>query len=102
MTANAVTLSGGQYNYDFTIGAGQVYGGADAHKEVASGVWGMMAGDANVDGEVDNKDKDDVWEPQLGTSGYLSGDFDMNGQVESVDKTGKWEANAGKCSHIVK
>ncbi len=102
MSDNAVTLSGGQYNYDFTIGAGQVYGGVDAHKEVASGVWGMMAGDANGDGEVDNKDKDDVWEPQLGTSGYLSGDFDMNGQVESVDKTGKWEANAGKCSHIVK
>jgi hypothetical protein len=102
MSANALTLSGGQYSYDFSIGEGQVYGGQDAHSEIASGIWGMMAGDADANGEVDNKDKDDVWEPQLGTSGYLSGDFDLNGQVEPVDKTGKWEINAGKCSHIVK
>ena len=102
MTANAVTLSGGEYIYDFTTGEGQVYGGPNAHKEIATGVWGMVSGDADANGEIDNKDKNDFWKAQYGNVGYLSGDFDMNGIVGTADKTGKWEDNAGNCSQIVK
>ena len=102
MTANAVTLSGGEYTYDFTTGEGQVYGGANAHKEIATGVWGMVSGDADANREIDNKDKNDFWKAQYGNVGYLSGDFDLNGIVGTADKTGKWEDNAGNCSQIVK
>jgi hypothetical protein len=102
MTANAVALSGGEYTYDFTTGVGQVYGGANAHKEITAGIWGMVSGDADANGEIDNKDKDDFWETQNGNMGYLSGDFDMDGQVGSSDNDGKWKGNAGTCSQVVK
>ncbi len=102
MTANPVVLSAGEYTYDFTTGEGQVYGGSNGHKEIAPGIWGMMAGDADNDYEIDNKDKNDFWKVQLGNSGYLSGDFNMNGQVELIDNTLFWEINAGNCSYIIK
>jgi hypothetical protein len=102
MTANAVGLSGGEYSYDFTTGEGQVYGGHNAHKEIDTGIWGMVSGDADANGEIDNKDKDDFWEIQNGNTGYLSGDFNLSGEVNLSDKTSKWKDNAGKCSQVIK
>jgi hypothetical protein len=102
MTANAVIASGTEYTYDYTSGEGQVYGGFNAHKEIATGIWGMISGDADANGEIDNKDKNDFWEIQNGNTGYLSGDFDMNGQVNPSDNSAKWKNNAGTCSQIVK
>jgi hypothetical protein len=50
---------------------------------------------------VDNKDKNDIWKIQMGSTGYLNGDFDMNGQVETVDKSLLWKINAGNSSFII-
>jgi len=102
MSANAVALTGSDYIYNFTTGEGQVYGGTNGHKEIASGIWGLFSGDADANSEIDNKDKNDLWKAQNGNSGYLSSDFDLNGQVQSADKTGQWKDNAGNCSQIVK
>jgi hypothetical protein len=102
MSAYPLTLFGHVYSYNFTSGMGTVLGEQNGHCEIAPGIWGMMAGDANGDGEVDNKDKNDIWKIQMGSAGYLNGDFDMNGQVEMSDKIAKWKSNAGNCSFIVK
>jgi hypothetical protein len=93
---------GNVYNFDFTAGENQVYGLGHAHKQLAVDVWGMVVGDANADGEIDNKDKNDYWETQLSGNGYYLGDFDMDGVVDMDDKNNKWEINSGKCSFVVK
>ena len=102
MSAYPIIDLGSGYEFDFSSSEGQVYGGAHAHKQVELGKWGMAAGDANGDGEIDNKDKNNFWELQAGQLGYLEGDFDLNSQVEMTDKIIKWESNSGKCSNIIK
>jgi len=101
LSANPLPLSGGAYIYNFTTGEGQVNGGYNAHKQLEPGIWGMIGGDGNADGEINNLDKNDIWNQQRGNTGYYAGDFDMNGQVENVDKSGTWKPNAGKGSKVV-
>jgi hypothetical protein len=84
------------YTYNFTSGGSQAYGGSDAHKELATGVWGMISGDGNGDGQVDNDDKNDVWLPQNGSTGYYFGDFNRDGTVDTTDLDDYWKVNAGK------
>jgi len=100
MSATPVPKVGNLYTYDFTTAAGQVHGGVNGHKQLASGIWGLVAGDGNADKQVSNADKLDVWKPQSGSSGYKSGDFDMNGQVENPDKIETWKPNSGRSSQV--
>ncbi|MBC8489827.1 MAG: hypothetical protein H8D45_27745 [Bacteroidetes bacterium] len=88
------------YSYDFTSGPEQVWGGATAHKEIAPGVWGMISGDGNHDGQVDNADKNEVWLVQYGNTGYYFGDFNRDGTVDDTDKDDYWKPNAGTGSRI--
>ncbi|MCD4769657.1 MAG: SBBP repeat-containing protein, partial [Bacteroidales bacterium] len=41
LSAYPLTETAGIYNYDFTTGAGRVFGGASGHKEIGTGIWGM-------------------------------------------------------------
>jgi uncharacterized protein (TIGR02145 family) len=85
----------GIYSYDFTTDASKAMGGENVQKELNTGIWGMMSCDGDANGQIDNKDKNDVWLPQRNTSDYLSGDFNMDRQVSNVDKVSYWEFNAG-------
>ncbi|MCD4747448.1 MAG: fibrobacter succinogenes major paralogous domain-containing protein, partial [Bacteroidales bacterium] len=100
MSAYPLTETGGVYIYDFTTGAGQAYGGANGHKEIGTGVWGMIGGDGDANSQIGNADKNDVWAVQAGTSGYLSGDFTMDVQVNNSDKNDVWALNSGKGSQV--
>jgi hypothetical protein len=100
MSSVPLVLSGGSYSYDFSTGATVVYGGQNGHKSIATGIWGMIAGDGNSDGLVGTTDKVDVWAVQAGYSGYLKGDFDLNGNVDNVDKVEKWSPNSGRGSQV--
>lgn len=95
MSANPLYETRGIYSYDFTSGAGQVYGGIQAHKEIAPGIWGMIGADGNADGQINNGDKNDVWSPQAGTGGYKAGDFNLDSQVNNGDKNDVWVPNTG-------
>ncbi|MBN1339383.1 MAG: VCBS repeat-containing protein [Bacteroidales bacterium] len=95
MSSAPLTETGGIHTYDFTTGSGQAYGGVQAHKELAPGIWGMIAADGNSDGQINNSDKNDVWAAQAGTNGYLQGDFSMDGQVNNTDKNEIWKPNTG-------
>jgi hypothetical protein len=83
----------GIYTYDYTGSSDQVLGGTNGYKELATGVWGMVAGDGNGSGIIGNDDETVVWKPDLGTSGYLGGDFDMNGIVQNTDEINYWKVN---------
>ncbi len=92
---NALTPSAGIYSYDFTTGEFQAYGGANGHKEIEPGVWGMISADGNGNGLIQNTDETAVWKADLGNSGYMGGDFNMNGLTQNTDETDYWKVNLG-------
>ena len=59
----------------------------------------MFSGDANADGDVNLPDKNS-WSDQVGTQGYFASDFDMDSQVNNTDKNDIWIENNGNSSQI--
>ncbi len=102
ISSTPLSVVGEAYVYDFSSSVNQVYGGSNAHKQLGPGTYGMYSGDGLCDGEINNLDKNDVWQIENGTSGYLYGDLNMDGVVDDIDKTISWETNAGKCTFIIK
>ncbi len=100
MSANPVTIWSNPTLYDFSTSSSQYYGGSNGAKELETGVWGMVAGDADANGQVQTADKNDYWWIQTGTAGYKSGDFNMNGQVQTSDKNDYWWPNSGIGSQV--
>ena len=86
--------------YDFTTGSAQFYGGSSGSKQIETGVWGMMAGDANGNGQVQNNDSENYWKPDNGTAGYKNSDFNLNGQVQNNDNENYWKPNNGRGSQV--
>jgi len=100
LSAGPLEHSGALYSYDFTSGANKAFGGINGHVEVGQGVWGMISGDGNTDGQVNNADKLEVWQLQSGTSGYKSGDYNLDGTVDNPDKLDRWLPNGGKSRQV--
>ncbi len=102
MNANPVPYTAGAYTYDYTTGAAQVYGGAPAHKQMATGIWGMRSGDGNGDCDVLMNDKTQVWgiPTQLGKTGYLPSDYNFDRQTNNKDKNDKWVPNNPSYSSV--
>lgn len=86
--------------YDFSSGETQVYGGASGHKELFSGIWGMIGGDGNGDVEINNGDIINLWSIQAGNKGYLLPDFNMDAQITNQDKNDIWFINNGAVSQV--
>lgn len=88
--------------YDFTTGADKYYGGSAAAVQLETGVWGMIAGDANQDGVVDAVDKNSYWRVENGTTYDYSknSDFNLDGNLDAVDKNSYWRPNNGKSSQV--
>jgi hypothetical protein len=91
----------GTYPYNFSTSADQAYGGTLAQKELASGIWGMIAGDGDRSGVIDLNDKTNVWSVQAGQNGqFKSGDYNLNGTVDNVDKNDFWLPNIGQGTQV--
>jgi hypothetical protein len=100
MSAFPLVNNAGVFTYDFTTGEDKVYGGAYGHKEVATGIWSMISGNAFPDNDIDNTDKVDVWLLEQGTAGYKNSDMNMNGQVDGTDRLIFWQTNVGQSTNI--
>ncbi len=100
MSGIPITKTGNTYTYDFTSGINQVVGGSLGCKLVGPNIYGMIAGDGNADGQVDNRDKNEVWFDENIDFGYFTGDYNMDGHVNDNDKNTLWKSNAGKSSSI--
>ncbi|MCF8367618.1 MAG: PKD domain-containing protein [Bacteroidales bacterium] len=100
LSANPLTQTGGIYTYDFTTAAGQAYGGASGHKEVAPGVWAMFAADGNSDGMVNALDESPLWENEAGNSGFLNSDFNLDGESNNIDKDDYLVPNIGEGTQV--
>jgi subtilisin family serine protease/PKD repeat protein len=100
MSANAVTSSGGIHSYDFTTGSATTHGGVNGHKQLATGVWGMISGDGDRDGVIGMDDKSGLWESEAGTEGYMFSDYNLDRQSNNVDKDEYWVPNIGRGSQV--
>jgi hypothetical protein len=94
MANNAVTKVNDIYSFNYTTGSGQVYGGVNGTKQIATGVWGLIVGDADADGSVFNSDFNQ-WRVDFGFTGsYKSTDFDFDTNVFNSDFN-IWRTNFG-------
>ncbi len=100
LSDNPLTGLSGVYSYDYTTSDSQVYGNAAGYKEVAPGIWGMVGGDANADGTIDDFDKDDHWDLQAGDQGYISSDYSLDSEVDNNDKNDIWLPNSGTGTQV--
>jgi len=92
--------STGIYHYDFTTGMDKAYGGSLAQKELSGGVWGMMAGDSDASGTINQDDKSVYWDINTGLQGYLPSDLNLDTQVNNQDKNDYWLPNDGEGSQV--
>ena len=76
--------------YDFSTGLGQYYGtDANRAKVLETGVYGMIAGDANGLGTVDASDRSATWNDR-NQNGYLNADCNLSGTVDASDRSITW------------
>lgn len=83
---------------NFSDGTAPTYG-TNAQKDVA-GVRMLWAGDANLNGQVQNTDIENDWKTTVGQSGYKAADFNLNGQVQNTDLEYYWKNNVGRGSQL--
>jgi len=93
MSAVPLTSTAGIYTYDFRMPEGQAYG-TDAQKNLGDGIFGMFAGDADADGMIDAADRL-MWVTEAGIQGYAPADLNLDGQVNNPDKNNIWVPNNG-------
>jgi hypothetical protein len=98
LSAQDLDYTGGIFNYNFTTGLGQAYN--SGQKLLGSGVYGLVGGNANSDGLVSELDLTEKWDLEAGESGYYNGDMDMDAQVDNEDKNQIWHNNQGSSSTI--
>jgi len=90
----------GVCNFNFSSDENQALGGDLGHKELVPGIWGSFAGDGNADKTVNMLDKTVIWESQTPEAGYLMGDYNLEGQVNNPDKNDYWLINFDKSSQV--
>jgi hypothetical protein len=100
MSASPLAYEKGVYQFNFSTSAGQIYQGASGSKEIGSGVWGMIAGDADANGSIEQGDKTFVWDGDAGNQMYLPSDLNLDSQANNLDKDDYWLPNFGKSSAI--
>jgi len=98
-TKNTVTLSGTTTNLNFTDNSVMIFG-TGALKLLTTGVYGMYAGDANGDGEINAVDNNLFWRVQNSQVGYKSADFNLDGEVNAVDRNNYWKVNNSKIQQL--
>ncbi len=87
--------------YDFTTSASQAYGGTDALIDLGNGVFGMMGGDADYSQTITDQDLDGFWEPNAGKpTNYDAADFTLDGQLDNKDKDQTWAKTLGKQTQV--
>ncbi len=96
MSATALTESGGIYSYNFTTSVNTAY---QSGQKALNGSAVMFGGDVDGNGTVNTTDKT-IWSGVAGTKGYQPSDTDMNGQVDNKDKNDIWDGNENEQTKV--
>jgi hypothetical protein len=81
LSANPASTTG-YYFYTFTTATGQAY---NNKQKLVGGQVVMIGGDANGDANTNATDRM-LWNVEAGLKGYNAADFNMDGQVNNLDK----------------
>ena len=73
------------------------YGGTNGAVQLESNAWGMIAGDADGDGEILAVDAL-LYDTQTNSTGYKRADFNLDGVVSNDDRDVFWSNNMGRCT----
>jgi hypothetical protein len=95
-----ITRTNDIYTYDFTQQMSAYSNNNPGEKLLGGNVWGMMGGDANGSGLVAAGDVSNSWNPEAGGTGYKPADFNLDGQINNKDKNDIWYFNLLKSSQI--
>ncbi|GAB4310587.1 MAG: hypothetical protein Kow00127_00140 [Bacteroidales bacterium] len=99
ISSGALQNSGNVCSWDFTTSAGQAFG-TDALNLLGDGNFGLISGDFNSDGMIDDSDRSGVWSAEAGMHGYLQTDQNFDGESGNRDKNDYWNKNFGKSSQV--
>jgi len=99
MSANALGGFNNNYIYNFTTADNKAYG-TNAQVSLNGGVYGMYGGDLNGDSEINGDDHTLIWSTEAGNSGYLPSDATLDGQSDNKDKNDVWYQNNGENTQV--
>ena len=96
LTANTIALDGlSATTVNLSTTSTAFFGGANSVVDMGNGIFAMIAGDFDENGQIQNTDINAVIQ-LLGISGYNKADMDMNGQVQNTDINTIINMNLGK------
>ncbi|MEO1437596.1 MAG: hypothetical protein AAFV80_18805, partial [Bacteroidota bacterium] len=95
IASSLIDFSNGPASLDFSTNPALIQGGTAAMMDFGNGQFGLISGDFDGDGQVQNTDLNALV-LTLGSSGYLKGDTDLNGQVQNTDLQIKLTPNLGR------
>ncbi|MEL6822260.1 MAG: hypothetical protein AAFP70_10895, partial [Calditrichota bacterium] len=85
--------------FNFTTDQTQAFG-TEPMIEVNPGMFAFPAGNGLADDSISTEDINSAWGPEAGTTGYRQSDFNLNGEVQNDDKNLYWKVARGKSSGI--
>jgi hypothetical protein len=94
MSSTPLQRAGDTFSYDFAI-AGEMAYGTSPQKLLGPGLFGLYAGNASANSIIDLDDLINGWWLFAGIGGYENADLNMDGQVENRDKNEYWFENTG-------
>lgn len=97
MTASAQALSGTALFYDFTTGQAQAFGTLPMN-QLETGVFGMIAGDADASSSVSSADATAVFN-SINVTSYSSKDVNLSGIVSAADANEVY-GNLGRTTQV--
>jgi len=100
LSADPLPKVSGNYIWNFSDGITKAYGGPSGHKDLGAGICGMISGDGESTGSIDDFDLQNSWNIQAGQQGYKGADFNLNKQVNNTDKNNYWVPNNGSSSQV--
>ena len=102
MSASAISESSSLYTIDFTSASANTYQTTSSLTSLSGGKFGMIAGDADGDGDVDATDLS-TWQAQNGdpfSYNSTNGDFNLDGEINAVDRNDFQQKNVSKSSQV--
>lgn len=95
LSANPLTQVAGVYSYNFTSGAGQGFG-TNSQKQLFESIYGMFSGDVNGNGVIETDDFTPAWISDAGETGMSPFDLNLDGEINNIDKDSYWIPNIGQ------
>ena len=96
MSANALNDAGGIFSYDFTTAINKAY---LSGQKAINGKAELFGGDVDASGIVNDADKA-MWSSLAGAKAYLSSDVNMDAQVDNKDKNDVWVKNVNEQTKV--